>query len=207
VIAVNGVGEARIGPTIERLRHAADAGADTTVRVALEVKERNGLGVERVLTTRMLDGDVLELLFAHHDIDQEQLACGQEFYRHWYRSGLAASGVIDPAKERVDGGAQEQQSDVQLFHLGKWQGMVRRLGQVHSRVMCDCVLIGHSLQAYGLAHSGRRSHERARDWAKARITAALEQLVLNELGPKRSRMAGHIAAGDRPNIIAHEETH
>lgn len=190
-IVVNSEGEARIGPTLERLRQAArTAGKDA-------VKHFADAGVS---VTRVLDGDVLELLLSRGVIDQEEYTCGQEFYRHWYKSGLAASGVIDPARLRVDGGNPDRQNEVTLFHLNRWQGMVRGLGHIHSQVLCNCVLTGESLTAFGLRHCGTTSKRMARDRAQERLKMALKQLVLNELGDKRSRMRSGMAEGAKPVI-------
>lgn len=190
-IVVNGEGEARIGPTIERLRQAARAAGEDAVKHFAD----DGISV-----TRVLDGDVLELLLSRGVIDAEEYACGQEFQRHWFRSGLAASGVIDPARLRVDGGTADHQSDVMLFHLNRWQGMVRGLGQIHSQVLCACVLTGESLTAFGLRHCGTTSKRMARDRAQERLKMALKQLVLNELGDKRCRMRSGMADGAKPVI-------
>lgn len=187
----------RIGPTRERLRQARAAGDDAVGEIVT---------ASAVAVPRMLDGNVLELLLSRGVIDSEEHACGNDFYRHWYQSGLAANGVIDPARERVDGGEFKAASDISMWHQQKWQGMVRRLGQVHSHVMCDCVLMGMSLADFGLANCRTTSRRLAQERAKDRLVAALSQLVINELGHKEARQVSARGGADGADWITDPET-
>lgn len=189
----------RLGPTPERLARAAEAGADAIDEAVTEIIDRAG-NVERVATARLYDGDVLELLFRRKVIDQEQYACGKDFHRHWQCSGLASIGVVDPARERVDGGTHKPESETRLWHLGKWSQLVRRLGEVHSKVLCACVLLDETLQDYGVKNSRKADRKKAGEWAQGRLTGALEQLVIIMLGPKGVRGGSSMIAGARPVI-------
>jgi len=196
-------GGERLGPTRERLMHAIVVGEDAVARVITEVEAAGG-AVEQVSTTRMLDGDVVELLYRRGALTHEQYQCGLDFARHYRLSGLAASGVVDPSQERVDGGAHKNVSEVALHHLGKWQAMVRGVGQVHSDVLCSCVLLGETLTAFGLRKGYSATAKLAQAKAQARLEAALEQLVLVVMGPApRARMRGHV--GERPAILPPRE--
>ncbi|MBL8791227.1 MAG: hypothetical protein JNM45_12070, partial [Rhizobiales bacterium] len=122
------------------------------------------------------------------------------FYRHWERSGLATNGVMDPARERVDGGNYNPEIETRQWHLERWSLLVRKLGQVHSEVLCACVLLGEPLAQFGLRKSRKTDAKRAGEWAQARLTAALEQLVDIMLGEKRTRRGASLMAGARPSI-------
>ena len=169
--------EPRLGPTPERVRQARAAGRDAVQEVVVDVDVK---GVKtQAAVTRLLDGNVLDLLMSRGAITTEHYACGKEFYEHWQRSGLSSEGVIDPARPHVDGGSHKPQSDVALWHLSVWQAMVRALGQVHSAPLCACVLAGKTLDDYGQQRGPYRNAKQARDWAQTRLVAALEQLALN----------------------------
>lgn len=184
----------RLGPTPERLRQARAAGPDAVQDVVTEVAA--GDTVEKAATRRLLDGDVLELLLKRGVIDAEQYACGRDFHRHWERSPLGTSGVVDLERPRVDGGQHKPESEARLHHLTEWKKLVVALGAVHSAPLCICVLEGQSLEDYGLRRSGYRNGRQARDWAQARLTGALEQLVHIMLGDRRARTVA--ARGETP---------
>lgn len=185
LIYVNESGHARVGPTDERLAQARLAGDETVQQVETEVKDENRDVVRVATTTRLIDGDVLALLAARHVIDAEQFACGREYYRHWSGSGLSASGVPDLLTPRVDGGQFKPESEQRLGHLVKFMSMVRRLGEVHNRVLTSCLLAGESLLNHGLRRGPYRNEKQAKEWAQGRLVAALEQLVINEIGSTR----------------------
>lgn len=188
----------RIGPTLERLRHAAAAGADAVEHIVSD-------GVSR---PRLLDGDVLALLLSRGIIDNEEHDCGQEFYRHWYQGGLTPSGVVDLSRDKVDGGPVDPLSEVVLWHRAKYHRMLRALGQVHSLVLCDCVLMGLALEDYGLRHCHTTSRRLARERAQTLLCAALRQLVINVMGDKnrnRGVIVAAMAEDARPVILAGPE--
>jgi hypothetical protein len=184
----------RIGPTLERLRHARAAGDDAVTYIATE---------EAVAVPRMLDGNVLELLLSRGVIDSEEYACGNEFFRHWYQSGLAASGVIDPTRDRVDGGKMESQSETALWHFEKFKRMVQGVGPIHSQVLCVCILTGTSLAEFGLRHCRTTYARTARERAQDRLTAALAALVMFLL--KRRNTPMQAVVGERPVIMPNGE--
>lgn len=194
----------RVGPTPERLAKASKLGRDAVGDVVTEITDKLGQ-TERAATVRLFDGDVLELLFRRQVIDQEQYACGREFHRHWHCSGLASIGVVDPGAERVDGGSHKPESETRLWHLTRWQGFVRGVGQVHGRILCACILLDETLQDYGTKRGKQRDPKKARLWAQARFTAALEELVLVMLGPKNTRRGASMIAGARPVIHATDD--
>lgn len=196
--AAGAIGAVRVGPTPERLAQAAAAGDDAVAEVVTEVRGKAG-AAERALATRLSD-EPLELLFRRGAIDQEQYTCGREYFRHWAASGLATSGVVDPGRERVDGGQRHIESEVKLWHLQKFQHMSRKLGTVHARIMRACVLMGVSMQDYGSLYSGHKDAKRAQTWAQSRLTAALEELAIALLGDRSKRSHASMMAGARPTI-------
>lgn len=197
VIVVDGSGEARLKPTRERLRHARRAGKGAVADAVTEVEIRPGV-VERVVTKRLADRDVLSLLLGRGFIDQEQYSVGSEFYKHWERSGLASAGVVDLERPKVDGGQFKPESDQTAWHLGVWSKMVRGLGDIHADVLCDCVLYAESLEAYGLRRGPFRNPRKAREWAEGCLERALRQLVINVLGRREVRTRAGMLPGARP---------
>lgn len=127
-------------------------------------------------TLRMLDGSVLDMLASRRSITGDQYAAGAEFYRDWYLAGLAASGVIDPAKEVVDGGQIAGQSEVQMHHLGKWQKAVAAIGRVHSNAIVCIVLNEERLEDFGKRVFG---YAKAKNAALSALTSL--RLALTEL--------------------------
>ena len=197
VIVVDGAGEARVPPTPERLRQARKAGKGAVADAVTEVEVRPGV-VERVSTKRLADRDVLLLLLGRGFIDQEQYSVGSEFYRHWEKSGLASGGVVDLERPKVDGGQHKPETEEAAWHLGRWSRMVRGLGDIHSNVLCDCVLYAEGLEAYGLRCGPFRNARKAREWAEGCLERALKQLVINELGPRRVKTRAGMLPGARP---------
>lgn len=197
VILVDGGGEARVQPSRERLRQAKQAGRDAVVDVVTEVEVRPGV-VERTTTKRVQD--VLSMLLAQGAIGVEQHACGQVLFKHWQKSGLDSSGVVDLLRERVDGGTHKPESEERLHHLSKWSKIMSGLGYIHADVIRACVLEGASLVDYGLRSGPYRNARQAREWATARMTAALSQLVINLLGPRHVRGRAEMAADARPGL-------
>lgn len=203
VVVVDGSGSARVAPTRERLRHARKAGKGAIAQVVTEVEVRPGV-VERVSTKRLADRDVLSLLLARGFIDLEQYSVGQDFYRHWERSGLSSSGVVDLERPKVDGGQFKSESEATTWHLGVWSRMVRDLGDIHADVLCDCVLHSESLEDYGLRRGPFRNARKAREWAEGCLERALRQLVINVLGRRFVPTQAGMLPGARPGVPAGE---
>lgn len=186
VIIVDEVGQARIGPTPERLAQARFDGPDAVEEIVTEVKDETRDVVRRAATVRFMDSDVLSLLYSRKIITQPQFACGQEYLHHWLKSGLASTGILDLGKPVVDGGQDKPEPETQMWHLGKWMRMVSDLGEVHSSVLTSCILHEMSLSAYGVSQGPYRSAASNRDWAQNSFVNAIRQLEINLLDKKKA---------------------
>lgn len=184
-IIVDERGQARIGPTPERLAQAEGSDDHAIEQITTEVKDPDRDILRRATTVRLLDGDPLALLFSKKIITQAQYACGLDYLHHWHESGLSSVGVPNLQQDRVDGGQHKPASEVKLWHLNKWGKMVRDLGEIHSSVLTACILHGASLAAYGSSQGPYQSAERNRDWAQISFVNALRQLEINLLGAPR----------------------
>ena len=184
-IIVDESGQARIGPTPERLAQANGSDDHAIEQITTEVKDPDRDILRRATTVRLLDGDPLALLFSRKIITQAQYACGLEYLHHWHESGLASAGVPNLLQDRVDGGQHKPEPERKMWHLNKWSKMVRDLGEIHSSVLTACILHGASLAAYGTAQGPYGRDRENRDWAQISFVNALRQLEINLLGAPR----------------------
>lgn len=179
-----------IGPTPERLRKA---GRDVEVFAPDENIHHRAI--------RLMDGHVLARLASRGTITGDQHGAGQQFYLDWYHGRMSGSGVIDPARVVVDGGAGRQESDRQLSALTRYRRAVQAVGLIHSTVLADIVLIEEPLESWGRRHRGYRARKQAVEYATAALVLALDALVLHYYGPRRMRPCYGMAEGARPGIV------
>jgi hypothetical protein len=126
--------------TPERLRQANGRVEEVTI------KDENGQQHSR---RQFLDGHTLRWLESRGKIDGYQLAAGEQFYADWYASGLAPSGVIDPAKEPVDGSPPSSISETRMAARDRYRKAVRALDWVHLHAINAVVINEKSLETYG----------------------------------------------------------
>lgn len=181
-----------LGPTPERLKLADDLHEDFITDTGRRTK-------------RMLDGSVLDLLLSRGAINADQYNAGQQFYNDWYLAGLAASGVIDPARDVVDNSSRIQESDVKIDAMTRWKNAVQHLGKVHSGVLIDVVLIGMTLEKFGFKRFQTSNTKLATLRAQTSLYNALLELDLYYYGRKSVRMASAHAPDYRPSIIQENE--
>lgn len=156
-------------------------------------------------TRRMLDGggQVLEMLNARGSITGDQYVAGWTFYEDWYKAGLAASGVIDPGREVVDGGTHKPVSDIQLDALWNWKRAVQAVGKVHSHVLIAMVICDEKAVDYG-----RRMHKKTqpKDASNSAVTSlrnALQELDYHYHGRrKQPRTQSSHAPDYRPTVMS-----
>lgn len=165
-----------IGPTPERLAKAGDeveafAAADTVHHQAL----------------RMLDGHPLEKLASRNVISGDQYHAGTRFYADWYYSGLAASGVIDPSREVVDGGLIMHESDRKLAAMTAYKRAVQAIGVIHSTVVTDLVLLEQKAEDWGRKWFRQKSPKLAKTQAHAALIMALQALDHHYYGQRKTR--------------------
>ena len=183
-----------IGPTPERLAKAGD-----------QVEAFSpGENVHHA-AIRMLDGHPLERLATRGVITGDQYHAGTRFYADWYYSGLAASGVIDPSREVVDGGQTIRESDRKLAAMTSYKRAVQAIGMIHSTVVTDLVLLEQPVEAWGRKWFGQKAAKLAKAQAHAALIMALQALDHHYYGQRRNR--AHVAHAEdyRPGIVGEGE--
>lgn len=173
-------------PTPERMRKAGDA--------ATPHKTDEGR-----TTVRFTDGDIVEYMQSRGMINGDMYDCGKRFYADWYKSGLAASGVVDPGRVIVDGGNPEPGIIRRMEFAQSWAVACRDIGPVHCHPLTDMVLLDTPATVYALRHMGLKDPKDARLAAYTLLRAALDALVLHYLGPRRMRKSYHRA--ERPSHV------
>ena len=101
---------------------------------------------EKITVLRQLRSDPLARLHAHRQIDEAQYRAGRAFQRD---CEIADRGVraLDPARERVDGGAMvEAVKDTQVRARKRRIEMERVLGRTMHRVICAVLVEGMSME-------------------------------------------------------------
>lgn len=137
-------------------------------------------------TRRLLDGDVLELLNTRGSITGDQFVAGRTFYQDWYEAGLAASGVIDPSREVVDGGTHKPVSERQLDAMWRWKRAVQNIGKIHSKPLICLVLLDETLLNYGRRVFGRHQEKQATVAAITALQLALQALDWHYHGQRKT---------------------
>lgn len=178
-----------IGPTPERLAKAGRAVEPFTV----------GDNVNHA-AIRMLDGHILERLATRKVISGDQYHAGTRFYSDWYHSGLAASGVIDPSKDVVDGGKGYSDTERKLQAMTAYKNAVKAIGKIHSTVVTDLVLLEQSLEEWSHRWFHQKSPKLARNQAHAALILALAALDYYYYGQRKERSRSAHFAGNKPPI-------
>ncbi|MEQ1524633.1 MAG: hypothetical protein ABL936_25510 [Aestuariivirga sp.] len=145
---------------------------------------------------RFTDGDILEHMQSRGMIDGDQYGCGKRYYRDWFKSGLAASGVVDPGRIIVDGGNPEPAIIRQMEFAQEWAKASRAVGKVLCHPLTDMVLLDEPATAYAMRHLGMKDPKDARLSAYTMLKMALDALVMYYMGPRRMRASYH--RGDHP---------
>jgi hypothetical protein len=179
-----------IGPTPERL---AKAGEQVEAFTAGENVHHQAI--------RMLDGHPLERLASRGVITGDQYHAGTRFYGDWYYSGLAASGVIDPAREVVDGGVIMHESDRKLAAMTAYKRAVQAIGVIHSTVITDLVLLEQPVEDWGRRWFGQKAPKLAKAQAHAALILALTALDHHYYGQRQNRAHVSHVDGYRPGIV------
>ena len=173
------------GPTKERLRKAGDEVEDFITDTGKRTKRMQ---------------DVLDMLASRRVITGDQYTAGRQLYEDWYQAGLAASGVIDPAKEVVDGGRMDNLTDRVLDATGRFTKALVAVGKIHSNALINIVLMGEALVEYGWRMDHYKDTERAKLAAIIRLKAALSELDNHYYGQRRTKSGASHIADYRPVI-------
>lgn len=169
-------------PTPQRVRKAGDA--------ASPYKTDEGR-----TTVRFTDGDIVEYMSSRGMINGDMYDCGKRFYADWWRSGLAASGVVDPGRVIVDGGNPEPGIIRRMEFAQSWAVACKAVGDVLCDALTDMVLLDMPATTYAMRNMGHKDPKDARVAAYAVMRLALDALVLHYMGPRHMRRCYH-RAGD-----------
>lgn len=181
------------GPTPERKRKAG--GAHSTHKTD-----------EGRTTVRFTDGDVVEYMQTRGMINGDMYDCGKRFYRDWFESGLANSGVVDPGKVIVDGGNPEPGIIRRMEFAQRWALACKALGPVLCKPLTDMVLLDTPATTFALQHLGHKDPKDARLAAYTSLKISLDALVLHYLGERHMRKSYSRGGGDAGNWYTDKET-
>lgn len=167
-----------IGPTPERL---AKAGRDVE-----PVESETGY-----TTLRMLDGSPLEQLATlgkknpRKGITGDQYNAGCRYYEDAYKSGLFASGVIDPAAVRVDGGQHKGVASFRLEAMTRYNRALKALDVLSAHILARVVLHELPLNTYANRYRKFAQARERRAIALQRLRDALDQLDKHYYPPRK----------------------
>lgn len=154
-----------------------------------------------ITTYRMLDGSILDLLVKRGQITGDQFHAGARFYNDWYLSGLANSGVIDPAKDVVDGGRKVSESEIRLAAMTRYHKAIKAMSTANGMVMQCCVLAEEALESYGRRIYRQNSPKPAKLAATTALKDALAALDEHYNGKREHRLGSFHAGGYRPTGV------
>ena len=170
-----------VGPTPERLAKAG--------RAVEPVESETGYE-----TIRMVDGSPLEQLATigkrnpRKGITGDQYHAGARYYADAYLAGLFASGVIDPAAVRVDGGQHKGVSSSRLEAQSRYNAALKALDGPSAHILSRVVLHELALNTYAERyHQFPQARER-RAIALHTLRQALDQLDRFYYPPRRDQI-------------------
>jgi hypothetical protein len=182
-----------VGPTPERLRMAGEN---------VEAFNADIDGHKHYTTLRMTDNSRLDGLLRTDEISNDQYNAGDTFFRDWYLAGMAASGVIDMAKDRVDCSVGEFMTDRKLDALGRLDKVMKRMDRISLRPVLEIVVFGMPFWAYGRRYCKQRNRSRAMDEGKKALIKALSGLAHIYYGKRKSGVRSAHTEDYRPNEVA-----
>lgn len=167
-----------IGPTPERLAKAGRA---------VELVESE-TGYE---TIRMLDSSPLEQLATlgkknpRKGITGDQYAAGCRYFGDAYQAGIHASGVIDPAAVRVDGGQHKDVASFRLEAMTRYNRALKALDVLSAHILARVVLHELPLNTYAERYQQFPLARERRAIALQRLRDALDQLDQHYYPPRK----------------------
>lgn len=182
-------------PTAERMKRAEGE----YERIVTDIDE-DGRKTP-VETVRMLDGSLLDRLARRGSINGDEYHAGARFYGDWYYAGLAASGVLDPTRDIVDGGVPGPESERRMAAKTRYHRAIKAMSTRHGMVMQCCVLAEESLISFGCRIHNRRNRKQAAAAALVTLRDALSALDEHYNGKRRSGMVSAHEEGYRPNEV------
>lgn len=175
-------------PTPERLAKAGDD-------IVQEVHENR-------IVLRMKDSPLDRLAFgAKPKITGDQYNAGVRYYADAYKAGMMPSGVIDPSKERVDGGQHKDIADAKIAAQTRFEHALRALGFVDLNVLDAMVIQEVPLGEYAERFTRHKKRIIRQGIALELLCHALDALDKHYNPPRRDRgIAGAHSDGYRPTI-------
>lgn len=188
-----------LGPTPERL---AKAGEDVEL---LTPSDSTNFRAMRLNDTWPLDALRAEGKKRTPEITADQYAAGLRYFTDWYKAGLCPSGVIDPAKERVDGGTYKDIAETVLAAQTRFNHAIKVLDYDARHVLDAVVLQCIPLHEYSGRYREYRYAQERRAAGLYVLRKALTQLSLHYAPPRRSGIVSGMAEGARPKIVSVEQ--
>jgi hypothetical protein len=182
-----------LGPTPERL---AKAGEDIEVFTPADSEHHR--------TIRMVDTAPVDKLRKSGTISGDQYNAACRFYSDWFKSGFAASGVIDPAKERVDGGEHKDMADTVLAAQTRFNHALKALDGDARLILDDVVLMECPLNVFADRYREFPQFRERRAVALTLLRKALTQLASHYWPPRRDGVKVMVTEGSRPGIMPME---
>lgn len=177
------------GPTPERLRMAGEN---------IEAFNSDIDKHAHYNTIRMTDETVLDSMVRRQEITGDQYHSGMAFYRDWYESGMAASGVIDPTKERVDCENSEFMTAHKLDAMARWNLAIRLVGRIPLRPVTEIVLFNMRFVEYGRRYCRQNNAKLATVAAKSALRLSLDALDYHYHGRRKLTVQVYHVDGYRP---------
>jgi hypothetical protein len=182
-----------IGPTPERLRMAGD-----------DIEVFSPAEASHYRTIRLVDVTPIDRLRKHQDITADQYNAGCRYYSDWYKSGFAASGVIDPMRERVDCEGKHDLADAVLAAQTRFNHALKILDADAKHILDDVVLSEAPLRVYADRFREFRQYRERRAVALTLLRKALTQLANHYWPPRRDGIRSQGRPDMRPAIMPME---
>lgn len=159
-------------------------------------------------TIRMLDGHPLEWLSSQSKITGDQYVAGCQYHSDWYHAGLGSNGVIDPSKERVDGGQRSDGPLNRMEYLDSFNAAVRVLPLAHAHILNSVILNEEKIADFGVRVYGKlyRSADYQVTATVTHLRLALDCLVDHYMGKRRQKRSVSHEPDYRPVIDGLDNT-
>jgi hypothetical protein len=132
-------------------------------------------------------------------ITGDQYVAGWRYYADAYYGGFLSSGVVNPEKERVDGGTYKDVPDTVLAAQTRFRHAARVLDRDDSHILSDVVLSEMEIGIYADRFRQYALPRERRLVAIAFLCRALDKLDAHYSPPRRA-MGIRASVGERPVI-------
>lgn len=195
VIMVTSDGQAYIGPTPERIAKAIDEDGNSLLSEMTVDKTTNWRAM------RITDSPIARMVHCKKPkLDNDQYQAGLAFYTVAYKSGLIASGVIDPAAIRVDGGQFKDVSDARIAAQTRYNHIIKAVDYDDLHVLDFIVVQETPLAEYAERFQRIPTRRERQAVALDRLRRALDKLAIHFAIKARPRGV-NAYVGERPGIL------